>query len=73
MTAPGQLDIEGNEQTDPRVERAARALWWRDAKRAFGQDGHEAVANRAKALWPRIATYYREAARVALDAADKTA
>lgn len=62
-----QLDLEGGETltVDPRVERAARALWDRDARRGlWGQpqawrDG----------LWLRVRPEYVEAARAALEAA----
>lgn len=70
----GQLGFDGSEQVDPRITKAARALWWRDARRTWGRDGRdesgESVAReRAKALWPRMEHHYVEAARVALEAA----
>lgn len=62
MSAAGQLfETEG---TDPRVERAAYALWERDAARSY-------LKGSIKTLWPRIRKHYIEAATVALNAADK--
>jgi hypothetical protein len=70
MTSPGQIDLDGNEQLDPRLEPVAKALWWRDAKRTWGQDGNDIAAENARRLWPRIASSYMDEARVALKAAD---
>lgn len=72
----GQQTLDGTETVDRRVEKAARALWWRDARRAWGRDGQtedgEGVARvKARELWPRVRSSYVEAARLALDAADK--
>jgi hypothetical protein len=68
VTAPGQLDLDGGEQVDPRVERAAKALWLRDARKTFGrQDALEL----AKAHWPRVRGEYMATALVAITAADK--
>jgi hypothetical protein len=63
MSAPGQLDFGGAETVDPRVERAAKALWLRDARKTFGrQDALEL----AKAHWPRVRGEYLATAEVAL-------
>lgn len=74
MTAHGQLDMAGGETVDPRIEQAARALWWRDAKRTWGQDGRgedgESIAKQQAArLWPRVRASYLNAAETALKAA----
>jgi hypothetical protein len=65
----GQQTLDGGETTDPRVERAAKALMWADFKRSFGQDGHEATVNRAKQCWSTVEGHYLAEARVALGAA----
>lgn len=72
MTPPGQLDLNGGEVEDPRTERVARALWWRDAQATWGRDGTDVARERAKALWPRQRPHYMATAGVALAAADKT-
>lgn len=66
----GQLDVDGGERVDPRVERAAKALAWRDARRMWGQSGLDVARENARQVWPRVRTYYLEAAEVALTAAD---
>lgn len=66
---PGQLGLEGGEQQDPRQVKAARALWWADARRTWGRDGQDIAKERATALWPRMMPLYMETARVALSAA----
>jgi hypothetical protein len=71
MTADGQLGLDGSEQVDPRVLKAARALWWRDARRAWAIDGNDVAREQAKNLWPRVEKNYVEAARTALEAADR--
>lgn len=60
-----QGDLFGGETitADPRVERAARALWDRDARRSVG-------GGQVAPLWPRVRKDYLETARVALTAAD---
>lgn len=65
----GQLDMEGGEATDPRITKAGKALWWNDARRTWGRDGHDVAKERAVALWPRMQKTYEETARVALAAA----
>lgn len=72
----GQQRLDGTEDVDKRVEAAGKALWWRDARRAWGRDGQteagEGVARvKAREIWPRVRSSYVEAARLALDAADK--
>lgn len=69
MSAHGQLDMDGGEQTDPRLVKAARALWWRDAERTWGRDGRDVAIERAKTLWPRMEKAYVATAEVALRAA----
>lgn len=66
----GQADLFGGEEVvDPRVERAARALWDRDARRSFGK--HDGSKPQADSLWLRVRKDYIATARVALDAADQ--
>lgn len=69
MTSPGQLDMAGGEQLDPRIEAAARALWHRSARRTWGQDGTDIADSQERELWPRLAKHYRDEARAALTAA----
>lgn len=64
----GQQTLDGSEVVDGRVERAARALWWRDSQRTW-RDTAEAKFH-AKQDWPRVRPSYVETARVALEAAD---
>jgi hypothetical protein len=47
-------------------------LWWRDAKRAWAMDGNDVAREQAKNLWPRVEKNYVEAARTALEAADRS-
>lgn len=63
MTAPGQLDLDGGEQEDPRAEKIARALWWEDSKRTWGRDGQDIAREQAKRLWPRVRGEYMGTAR----------
>lgn len=72
MTAPGQLDLSSNETEDPRADRVARALWWKDAKATWGRDGNDVARENATRLWPRLRPHYLATAMVALNAADKT-
>lgn len=59
MTAHGQLDLEGNEATDPRIERAAKELYLRDVKRRH-YDARDDLPEIAKAGWPKVAKHYRD-------------
>jgi hypothetical protein len=65
----GQLDLDGGEAIDPRITKAAKMLWYRDAKRTWAIDGNDVARERAIALWPRVEKHYVDAARVALEAA----
>jgi hypothetical protein len=65
----GQLGFDGSEQVDPRITKAAKSLWYRDAKRTWAIDGNDVAKERAIALWPRVEKHYVDAARVALEAA----
>jgi hypothetical protein len=65
----GQLDLDGHEAIDPRITKAAKSLWYRDAKRTWAIDGNDVARERAIALWPRVEKHYVDAARVALEAA----
>lgn len=69
--ADGQQGLDGSEVVDKRTERAAAALWWRDARRTWARDGNDVAKERAKELWPRVMPSYVEAARDALAAADR--
>lgn len=69
MSAHGQLDLDGGEQTDPRVTKAAKALWYDDAKRTWGRDGADIAKERATTLWPRMEPMYVAKAELALTAA----
>jgi hypothetical protein len=69
MTGHGQLDLSGAETVDPRIEKAARSLWWRSARRTWGQDGRDIAEERFKALWPRMRPHYMAEAETALRAA----
>lgn len=71
MTAPGQLDLEGNETEDPRAEKIARALWWEDAKRTWARDGEDIARDQAKRLWPRVRGGYMGTAQRVLAELDK--
>jgi hypothetical protein len=68
VSAHGQLDFEGREVTDDRVEQAAKAMYWRDVKRRHRVDNNEA-GEIAKAAWPKVRQHYVETATVALKAA----
>ena len=70
MSAPGQLDLEGNETEDPRAEKIAKALWWDDAKRTWARDGNDIARETATRLWPRMRPHYMATAGVALRAID---
>lgn len=65
----GQLDLSGGERVDPRVTRAAMALWERDAGRTWGESGRDVAREQVERLWPRVRGEYERAARVALEAA----
>lgn len=67
--ADGQQTLDGGEVTDPRITKAAKSLWWRDAQRTWGMDGPDIAKERAATLWPRVEKSYAEAARLALTAA----
>lgn len=72
--ADGQQTLDGTEVADPRVTKAAKALWWEDARRTWGRDGREpdgtlVATSKARQLWPRMAKLYEDKARVALTAA----
>jgi len=69
VSAPGQLNLDGGEQVDPRVERAAKAIWWRDAKKTWWM--REDAEAHAKDIWPRVRSEYMATALVAITAADK--
>lgn len=69
MPADGQQTLDGGETTDPRIERAAKALWWRDAKKTFWD--RKDAEEHAKAIWPRVRSEYIATARVALEAAGR--
>lgn len=69
MSAPGQLDLAGGEVEDPRVERAAKAMFWKDARKTWW--GREDAEAHAKTVWPRVRSEYMATATVALTAADK--
>lgn len=71
VIADGQQTLDGTEIVDRRVERAARALWKRDAHRSFGADSEGAEGTAAR-LWPRVRSEYVQTARVALDAAGQS-
>jgi hypothetical protein len=70
MSAPGQLDLDGNEQTDPRAIKIARALWWNDARRTWAIDGNDIAKERATTIWPTVEKHYLATARVVLAALD---
>lgn len=70
MTAVGQIDFEGNTVEDPRQEKVAKALWWADAKRTWGQSGEDIAREEAKTHWPTIRKHYMATAAIALNAAD---
>jgi hypothetical protein len=67
--AHGQIDLEGHETVDPRIEAAAKALWWRSAKVTWGRDGADIAKEQAERLWPRMRPHYMAEAEVALRAA----
>jgi len=69
VSGHGQLDLDGGETIDPRIESAAKALWWRNAQRTWGPDGRDVAQERAKALWPRMRPHYMGEAEAALHAA----
>lgn len=71
MTADGQQTLDGAEEIDPRTLAAAKALWWRDAKRSWARDGNDIAKENAKTIWPRVRDSYVDEARTALAAADK--
>jgi hypothetical protein len=70
MTADGQQTLDGTEEVDPRTERVAKALWWADAKRTWGQDGPDVARETAARLWPGVSKHYIAEARIAIAAAD---
>lgn len=74
MTGHGQLDMDGGEAIDPRIEKAAKHRWLRDAKRTWGPDGYgggdeHVYIERARTLWPRLSKYYLADAEETLRAA----
>lgn len=61
----GQLDLDGNEQEDPRIENAAKALYLKDVKRRHQCDD-ETAKSIAKSTWPRVEGYYHGLVRQVL-------
>lgn len=53
---------------DERLERVARALWGRDARRSFGKP--QSGDDPAERLWARVRKHYIDEATVCLEAAD---
>lgn len=67
----GQLDLDGGETLDPRLERAAKALWHRDSRRSHPDGNYpspKAAQDARDAVWPRVKGEYVKAAGVAVAA-----
>lgn len=64
---PGQLDVDGNEQVDPRIDKAARALYWQAVRRRHQCD-EETAKIIARQTWPQVEKYYVADVRLVLGA-----
>jgi hypothetical protein len=61
----GQLDLDGGEQADPRIDKAARALYLQAVRRRHQCD-EETAKVIARQTWPRVQKHYEADVRLVL-------